>query len=141
MIKPSFGLGVALAAAIPYAAVLLAILTSLDGLGPEERAFRKFAATIIGVVGPLLFVLLAAAVFGAGRWVLRRVGLYGVLPYALWGAFGSLLMLGALVVLPPEQNTSGLGRDVLVVGFVGAAAGAAFWLGAIRRFSTPGGGT
>lgn len=131
--RPRFAHGVALAAAVPYATCMILLLTSLDGLGPEELAFRKFVATVIGFVGVPLSILLAALVFGIGRAVLQRVRLSGPWPYAAWGLLSALFLVVVLLLLPPSRSPSGELPSALLASLVGAVAGAAFWVGAVRE--------
>jgi hypothetical protein len=131
--RQTFSLGVVLAASIPYVALLLALLFPWGELSSEERAFRKFVGMVIGFVGVPVFLLLAAVVFGLGQAVLRRMNIVEVWGYAVWGALGSVVLLAIMLLLPPQQSVSGRLSAIVSVFLVGAAAGAAFWVGAVRR--------
>jgi fumarate reductase subunit D len=132
LIRQSFALGVVLAALIPYLALLLALLLPWGELSAEERAFRKFVGMVMGVVAVPLFLLLAALVFGLGQAVLKRLNIVEVWGFAAWGAVGSLVLLAVMLLLPPQQSVSGRLSAILTVLLVGAAAGTAFWAGAVR---------
>jgi hypothetical protein len=111
---------------------MAALLTSLDQLGPEERAFRKFVATIVGFAGLPVSIVLAAIVFGLGQAAIRRAAVRGVWPYLLWGFLAALVIVLAMLVSGPRQSVVQHLPSVMLAAGVGAAAGGAFWLGAIR---------
>lgn len=132
-IRPRFANGVALAAAVPYLCLMASFAASRRAAEPHERAFLGFVGTIVALAGVPLFLLVSLAVFGASAWTCRRRGLAGPWPHVIWGAAAFLLLGVALLesrglVAPRAEDV----RILAAVAGVGAAAGAAFWAGAVR---------
>lgn len=131
--RPRFAHGVALAALIPYAAIMGVLLLSMQGLEGEERAFRVFVTTIIGFAGVPIFVVAAVGVFGAALLALPRAGLDGTAAYASWGAGSALLLFLLMTLGGPSGSVADELPALIIFLAVGAASGAAFHAGALRR--------
>ena len=131
--RPRFAHGVALAALIPYAAMMGVLLLSMRGLEGEERAFRMFVTTIVGFAGVPIFVVAAVGVFGAAQLVLTRAGLDGTGAYTAWGAGSAFLLFLLMTLGGPSGSVVDELPALMVFLAVGAASGTAFRAGALRR--------
>ncbi|MGH7449064.1 MAG: hypothetical protein ACRELT_15940 [Longimicrobiales bacterium] len=130
--SPRFAHGLALAAFVPYAAMLLVYADAFRKAEAEELAMLKFVAMFVVIAGYPLMLLLCMAVFGAA-FLIHRSRRSDVWPYVLWGAGGAAAFLFVLWFGGPRSSLADDIFGVVVAIVIGGVSGAAFWAGAIPR--------